>query len=76
MQLLLQLLRRSGTQPVEDVVVPLVIALHADPGLLQQVVRDESTHDCVLRTHVESPSTTHTVIRQKYPISDRGSPSR
>lgn len=52
MQLLLQLLGRSGTQPVEDVVVPLVVALHANPGLLQQVVRDEPAHHRVLRTGV------------------------
>lgn len=76
MQLVLQLLGRSGTQPVEDVVVSLVVALHTDPGLLQQVVRDEPAHNRVLRTRGESASTTQTVIRQKQPISDCGSPSR
>lgn len=39
----------SGTQPVEDVVVPLLFALPADPGLLQQVVRHKATHHGVLK---------------------------
>ena len=49
-QFLLYVLRRSGTQPVEDVVVPLVVILHANPGLLQQVMGDKSTHDRILET--------------------------
>lgn len=49
-QFLLDVLRRSGTQPVEYVVVPLVVTLHANPGLLQQVMGDKSTHDHILET--------------------------
>lgn len=37
-QFFLQVFRRPGAQPVEDVVVPLVTALHANPRLLQQVM--------------------------------------
>lgn len=48
MELLADVLRRSGAQAVEDVVVPLFRALCADPGLLQKVVGHESTDDRVL----------------------------
>lgn len=48
MELLPDVLGRSGTQSVEDVVVSLLGALSADPGLLQQVVRHEAAHDGVL----------------------------
>ena len=37
-------------QAVEDVVVPLLRALLADPGLLQEVVRHEAPHHRVLGT--------------------------
>lgn len=37
-QFLLQVFGCPGTQPVEDVVVPLVVTLHANPRLLQQVM--------------------------------------
>lgn len=49
MELLPDVLRRSGTQSVEDVVVSLLWALSADPRLLQQVVRHEAAHDGVLK---------------------------
>lgn len=48
-ELLADLLGRSGAQAVEDVVVPLLRALRADPRLLQQVMRHEAAHDGVLR---------------------------
>lgn len=48
MELLPDLLRRSGAQTVEDVVVPLLRTLSADPRLLQQVMRHEAAHDGVL----------------------------
>lgn len=47
-QFLLQVFRRAGAQPVEDVVVPLVTALHANPRLLQQVMGDKAADNCVL----------------------------
>lgn len=49
-ELLPDVLGRSGTQSVEDVVVSLLFALSADPRLLQQVVRHEAAHDGVLST--------------------------
>lgn len=76
MQLLLQLLRRSGAQPVEDVVVSLILALHANPGLLQQVVGDEPAYDCVLRTCRAWRSTTRAITRQKHFICQQALPSR
>ena len=48
MELLLDVVGGAGTQPVEDVVVPLLLALHADPGLLQQVVGHKPPHHRVL----------------------------
>ena len=48
MELLPDVLRSSGTQPVEDVVVPLLWTLSADPGLLQEVMRHEAAHHGVL----------------------------
>lgn len=33
-QFLLYVLRRPSTQPIEDVVVPLVVTLHTNPRLL------------------------------------------
>lgn len=48
MQFLLDVLRCPSTQPVEDVVVSLVVTLHANPRLLQQVMGDKSTHNCIL----------------------------
>lgn len=48
MELLPDFLRRSGTQTIEDVVVPLLWTLPADPRLLQQVMRHEAAHDGVL----------------------------
>lgn len=42
------LLWSSSTQTVEDVVVPLLWTLATDPGLLQQVMRDEAAHHRVL----------------------------
>lgn len=50
MQVLLQVFRRAGTHPVEDVVVPLIVTLHANSGLFQQVMGDESAHNCILET--------------------------
>lgn len=50
-QFFLQVLGRPGAQPVEDVVVPLVVALHANPRLLQQVMGDEPAHHCILGEH-------------------------
>lgn len=50
MKLLPDVLGRSGAQSVEDVVVSLLWALSADPGLLQQVVRHEAAHHRVLTT--------------------------
>lgn len=47
-ELLPDFLRRSGTQTVEDVVVPLLWTLPADPRLLQQVMRHEAAHNGVL----------------------------
>lgn len=47
-ELLPDVFRRSGAQPVEDVVVPLLGALPADPRLLQQVVRHEAADHGVL----------------------------
>lgn len=52
-QFLLQVFRRTGAQPVEDVVVPLVTALHANPRLLQQIVGDEAADNCVLHSTQE-----------------------
>lgn len=49
----------SSTQPVEDVVVPLLLALLADPGFLQQVVGHEASHHSILSdttTHVQLAS--------------------
>ena len=56
MELLLDVVGGAGTQPVEDVVVSLLLALHADPGLLQQVVGHEPPHHRILvrRTLAES----------------------
>lgn len=48
MELLSDLFRGSSTQTVEDVVVPLLWALCAYPGLLQQVVGNKPAHDGVL----------------------------
>lgn len=48
MELLPDLLWRSGTQTVEDVVVPLIRTLCADPRLFQQVMGHEAAHDGVL----------------------------
>lgn len=47
-ELLPDLLRSASTQTVEDVVVPLLRTLSADPRLLQQVMRHEAAHDGVL----------------------------
>lgn len=47
-ELLPDLLWRSGTQTVEDVIVPLIRTLCADPRLLQQVMGHEAAHDGVL----------------------------
>lgn len=47
-ELLPDVFGRSSTQAVEDVVVPLLRALSADPGLLQQVVGHEAAHHGVL----------------------------
>lgn len=49
-QFFLQVFRRAGAQPVEDVVVPLVAALHANPRLLQQVMGDEAADYRVLHS--------------------------
>lgn len=59
MKLLPDVFRRSGTQPVEDVVVPLLRALPTDPRLLQQVVRHEAAHDGVLRRKSREKKKTH-----------------
>lgn len=52
-QFFLQVFRRASAQPVEDVVVPLVAALHANPRLLQQVMGDEAANNGVLRSTQE-----------------------
>lgn len=48
-EFLSDVLRRSGAQPVEDVVVPLVLTLSADTRFLQEVVRHEAPDHRVLR---------------------------
>ena len=54
-QFLPEFLRGPGTQPVEDVVVTLILALGADTRLLQQVVRDETaTHHVLKQNQVNS----------------------
>lgn len=52
-QFFLQVFGRPGAQPVEDVVVPLVTALHANPRLLQQVMGDEAADNRVLHSTQE-----------------------
>lgn len=47
-ELLLDVFRSSSTQPVEDVIVPLLLALRADTGLFQQVMGHETTYYCIL----------------------------
>lgn len=49
-ELLPDVLRGSGTQAVEDVVIPLLRALPADSRLLQQVVRHKTAHNSVLES--------------------------
>lgn len=53
LQGLAQPLGGAGTEQVEHVVVPLLGRLHADPGLLQQVVGDEAAHHLVLGAEVD-----------------------
>lgn len=48
MELLLDVFRSSSAQPVEDVIVPLLLTLRADAGLLQQVMGHKTTYYCVL----------------------------
>lgn len=48
MELLLDVFRSSSTQPVEDVIVPLLLTLRADTGLLQKVMGHKSTYYCIL----------------------------
>lgn len=54
MELLPDVLGGPGTESVEDVVVPLLGALPADPRLLQQVVRHEAAHDRILTTQSQT----------------------
>lgn len=56
-ELLPDFLGGSGTQSVEDVVVSLLLALSADPRLLQQVVGHEAAHDGVLSTQTPTENT-------------------
>lgn len=48
-----QSLGGASTEQVEHVVVPLLGRLHADPGLLQEVVGDEAAHHLVLGAEVD-----------------------
>lgn len=59
-ELLPDVLRGAGAQSVEDVVVPLLGTLPADPRLLQQVVRHEAANDGVLTT--QDADRKHTLI--------------
>jgi len=61
-ELLPDVLRGAGTQAIEDVVVPLLSALSADPRLLQQVMRHKAAHDGVLTGNTRAfnpPAVTH-----------------
>ena len=51
LQLLTQCIRRSGTHPVEDVIVALLVVLRTDSWFLQQVMRDEPAAHLVLYTN-------------------------
>ncbi len=56
MKLLLDVFRSSGAQPVEDVIVPLLLTLRADTGLLQQVMGHETPYYCILENKSALPS--------------------
>ena len=49
LQLLAEAVGSAGTHSVEDVVVTLLVVLHADTGLLQQVVGNIASSDKILQ---------------------------